>query len=111
VLRCRSFCVAQATLKILYTKLRFDREDSITHMRLGRVFAKFYPATDRLQSGVVALNVPSINRLVIVAQDSITRGPRYRIDLGQQTSTNSLGFLDMHGGADHPVKNHQIAVL
>lgn len=81
MLRCGEFCGANATLKILYTKFRFDNEGSITRMHPR--LAKFYSATDRLQSGGVAFShLPSKNRLMIVAQDAVTRGPRDRIDDG-----------------------------
>ena len=76
------------------------------------MFAKFYRGPERLQAGGIALSHSrSKNRLMVVGQDPITRRSRSCIDNGQQSTTNSLCFADVHRGADHPIKNRQISIL
>ena len=55
--------------------------------------------------------LPHIDHFVVVAEDPKTFGSYLRVDDGKQTSTNSLCFVHIHGGADYPIKNHQVSFL
>jgi hypothetical protein len=54
---------------------------------------------------------PSVDQLVIIAEDAITMRPCSRIDDGKQMLADSLCFFEIHASADHPINNHRALVL
>jgi hypothetical protein len=69
-------------------------------------------ASGRLGRGFAAIaGPPTVDHLVIIAEDAITMRSCSRIGNGKQMLADSLCLFEIQAAADHPINNHWALVL